>query len=118
MKHLCTSPTLLTRLQGKKINFASTDTVLKIGEYLETEITNDADLQMTIVGGLMESDVLSVYERGLINEGLMTEDAYKIGTNREEGFKSVMGGVSYNEFKTRLSSATTARQQENSTRLS
>lgn len=96
--------------QGKKINFASTDTVLKIGEYLETEITNDADLQMTIVGGLM-GDVLSVYERGLINEGLMTEDAYKIGTNREEGFKSVMGGVSYNEFKTRLSSATTARQQ-------
>ena len=96
--------------QGKKINFASNDTVLKIGEYLETEITNDADLQMTIVGGLM-GDVLSVYERGLINEGLMTEDAYKIGTNREEGFKSVMGGVSYNEFKTRLSSATTARQQ-------
>lgn len=96
--------------QGKGINFASTDTVLNIGEYLETEITNDSDLQMRIVGGLM-GDVLSVHERRLIDEGLMTEDAYKIGTNREDGFKAVMGGVSYNEFKTRLSSATTARQQ-------
>ena len=95
--------------QGKRINFGDTNTVLGIGEYLERELTDDSTLQMSIVNGLM-GDVLSQAERREISEGLRTEASFRIGTNREEGFKKVTG-VSYNDFKTRLSAASTARQQ-------
>jgi len=95
---------------GNKLEFTNMDSMIKVGEYLDTEVINVSE-QARIMEGLIGS-VLSKNQRQRISWGQATEDDFKAGTNRTSGFTAVMGeATNYAGFKERVKAARTARDQ-------
>ena len=99
--------------QGEKLSFSDSETLIKVGEYLDTTegLRTDAIGQTKIIQGLMGS-VLTLGERRSLAIGTATLDTYRLGKNATEAYKMTFGeGNSLTDFKTRVTSAQLAKKQ-------
>jgi hypothetical protein len=96
---------------GNKLDFTDLDKLVAVGDYLDKNIT-DAESQVKVIQGLRGS-VLSESQREMIERKQATEDDFRLGKNREEAYKLALFGEggSFSDFKNRVVSARTAKEQ-------
>ena len=90
--------------RGGKMDFASVDSLVFLGDYLDKNVQNPSE-QVRLINAV-QGTVLTASERFSIDNGFTDEGEYKLGTDRESAYKKVFGeGSSFSQFKERVAAA-------------
>jgi hypothetical protein len=87
---------------GGKMDFASMDKLIFMGDYLDNNVESPSD-QIRLINAV-QGTVLTESKQFAIDNGFATVDDYIQGTDRESAFKASFGG-SFQQFKERVEAA-------------